>query len=309
MATGCFAQYPQQLETLKKAFSQNTPHHGWILSGPRGVGKGAFAEGFAVRLLQENLAIPDDTEYHIEQNAHPNFLRITPSTDAVQSTITVDQVRSLKAFAQKTTADGSWKVIVINSLNDLGINASNALLKILEEPQPKTIFFLIFHSGSPLLPTLRSRCTVLSFHPQISAEQNSGSLAHAIAKNRSGLLSLLETPEIQTLTDQLLDILKTPKIDYGKVYALVNSIQKAPEKFHVFSEIVLWSLNQIIQAKTQPESPFAGLFQGWNAVPLAQILKIQSDLMHLLNQQKTLNLDRRHTLLGAFFSMSSLKTL
>jgi DNA polymerase-3 subunit delta' len=62
-----------------------------------------------------------------------------------------------------TAAMSAWRVAVIDSADDLEKSAANALLKILEEPPPNTIFFLVSHAPGKLLPTIRSRCRLLHF--------------------------------------------------------------------------------------------------------------------------------------------------
>ncbi|SVD35266.1 uncharacterized protein METZ01_LOCUS388120, partial [marine metagenome] len=69
----------------------------------------------------------------------------------------------LNNFFYETTFDDLPKFIIIDSADDLNINASNSLLKILEEPKNKTYIFLISHQLSSLLPTIRSRCLKFIF--------------------------------------------------------------------------------------------------------------------------------------------------
>ena len=77
--------------------------------------------------------------------------------------ITVDQVRGLGEFMGMTAALSPWRVAVIDSMDELNREASNALLKMLEEPPANTLFFLISHAPGRLLPTIRSRCRRLDF--------------------------------------------------------------------------------------------------------------------------------------------------
>jgi DNA polymerase-3 subunit delta' len=77
--------------------------------------------------------------------------------------ISVDQVRELGEFLSLTAALSPWRVVVIDSVDDLETSGANALLKILEEPPPNTLFFLVSHAPGRLLPTIRSRCRRLDF--------------------------------------------------------------------------------------------------------------------------------------------------
>ena len=62
-----------------------------------------------------------------------------------------------------TAALSPWRVAVIDSMDELNREASNALLKMLEEPPSNTLFFLVSHAPGRLLPTIRSRCRRLDF--------------------------------------------------------------------------------------------------------------------------------------------------
>ena len=62
-----------------------------------------------------------------------------------------------------TPALSPWRVAVIDSMDESNKAGSNALLKMLEEPPPNTLFFLVSHAPGRLLPTIRSRCRLLHF--------------------------------------------------------------------------------------------------------------------------------------------------
>ncbi|HLS19108.1 MAG TPA: DNA polymerase III subunit delta', partial [Paracoccaceae bacterium] len=83
----------------------------------------------------------------------------------LRTVITVDDVRSLRRFLGLSAADGGWRVVIIDSADEMNRNAANALLKFLEEPPAATIFLLISHAPSGLLPTIRSRCRMLDLRP------------------------------------------------------------------------------------------------------------------------------------------------
>ena len=72
-------------------------------------------------------------------------------------------MRALGEFMGMTAALSSWRVAVIDSMDELNKEASNALLKMLEEPPPNSLFFLVSHAPGRLLPTIRSRCRMLHF--------------------------------------------------------------------------------------------------------------------------------------------------
>src|SRR6202041_479149 len=75
--------------------------------------------------------------------------------------INVDQAREIAEFLSLTAGEGQWRVVLVDAVDDLNTNGANAILKILEEPPPQVVLFLISHNPGRLLPTIRSRCRQL----------------------------------------------------------------------------------------------------------------------------------------------------
>lgn len=145
-------------------------HHGWILSGPKGVGKAAFALAAARELVAEpGVAQPPGD--------HPDVIVLEPlpagaddekKRDEGKSyqrkrNITVDQVRGMQQRLTTRPTLGSRRAIVVDPADELEKAAANALLKSLEEPPAGTFFLLVAHRLGRLLPTIRSRCRLLPF--------------------------------------------------------------------------------------------------------------------------------------------------
>lgn len=163
---------------LAGALSSGRLHHGWILAGPRGIGKAQFAMRAAAAMLSGS-RLTDATETHttrmIAAGSHPDFRLIErqqrdgkgeegDATD-LRRNISVDQIRALGPFLGGRASMGERKVVVIDSVDDLERAGANALLKSLEEPPAGTVFLLISHAPGRLLPTIRSRCRMLRFAP------------------------------------------------------------------------------------------------------------------------------------------------
>ena len=79
----------------------------------------------------------------------------------MKSVITIDEVRRLKGFFGLSAADGGRRVVIVDSADEMNINAANALLKVLEEPPTDTFLLLVCHQPARLLPTILSRCRTL----------------------------------------------------------------------------------------------------------------------------------------------------
>lgn len=167
-----------QAATLLAAAASGRMHHGWILAGPKGIGKGSFARALAMRLLADaagpkvegdGLAVPQDHPVRrlIEASAHPDYADLAPlEKDGVTArNISVDQVRGLGRLLQSAPSLSTRRIVVIDAADDLERGAANALLKTLEEPPADMIFLLVSHAPGRLLPTIRSRCRTLRFDP------------------------------------------------------------------------------------------------------------------------------------------------
>lgn len=168
------------VDQFASAWATRRLHHAWLLAGSKGVGKARFAHAAARRVLadaagppMEEPALETCADHRIvklvEAGSHPDmrWLERLPKEKAegLARNISVAQVRALGEFIGLTPALSPWRVVVIDSVDDLETSGANALLKILEEPPPNTIFFLVSHAPGRLLPTIRSRCRRLAFQP------------------------------------------------------------------------------------------------------------------------------------------------
>jgi DNA polymerase-3 subunit delta' len=169
------------VEQFADAWASRKLHHAWLLAGPKGVGKASFAHAAARRVLADaagppvdlpGIETPDDHPMVrlVEAGSHPDmrWLQRVENPDAkVKGTlyrnIIIKQVRALGEFMSMTAALSPWRVVVIDTLDELEPSGANALLKILEEPPANTLFFLVSHAPGRLLPTIRSRCRRLDF--------------------------------------------------------------------------------------------------------------------------------------------------
>ncbi|WP_396593317.1 DNA polymerase III subunit delta' [Brevundimonas sp. R86498] len=156
-------------------------HHAWLLCGPEGVGKATFAYRAARRLLGAAPdptrgplgARPDDAVSQlVSARSHPDLLVLERLVEGgkTKKSISVEQARDLPEFFSKSPSQATHRVAIIDTADDLNINAANALLKVLEEPPERGVLFLISHAPGRLLPTIRSRCRRLAFPPWPQAE-------------------------------------------------------------------------------------------------------------------------------------------
>lgn len=164
-------------------------HHGWLLRGPRGIGKARLALQFAMHLLGRGDGSLTASEASsvgqlIVAGSHPDIRVIRrPIDDAgkQKSEIPADSVRALSEFFSLRPAMGGWRIAIIDALDELNRFGSNALLKTLEEPPARTVLFLISHGEQLLLPTVRSRCHEV----RLSALSESETMSALIQVGRS----------------------------------------------------------------------------------------------------------------------------
>ncbi|MBI5466282.1 MAG: DNA polymerase III subunit delta' [Candidatus Kerfeldbacteria bacterium] len=152
---------------LADLFDRGTPSHAYLLAGPRSVGKTTVVR----QLLKYLLCLKSKSKEHpgdacqacrqIEAGTHPDVWWLKRAEG--KQDITIDQIRQLKGFTNLGSLAGGLRVVVMEAAEDLNPEAANALLKVLEEPLGRTVFFLISHQPSRLLPTVRSRCFVIHF--------------------------------------------------------------------------------------------------------------------------------------------------
>ena len=175
-------------ETQEKEFidcyKSEKLHHGWLITGARGIGKATLAWRLAKFILTQPIKSfnanslfseaslnhqteldeksKDSIETRILAESEPRLSVTRRSFDEkrkkFRSNIRVDEIRRLNSFFSLSVSDGGSRVAIIDCVDDLNLNAANALLKTLEEPPRDTIFFLISNNPESLLPTIRSRC-------------------------------------------------------------------------------------------------------------------------------------------------------
>ncbi len=157
----------------RAAMASPRMHHAWILAGLKGVGKGLFARAAAAELVAEagipqppadrhpDILIPE----HPPENKEEAKKREDGGAYKRKRAIPIDEIRMVQQRLITRPTLGSRRVVIIDPADDLEKNASNALLKSLEEPPAGTYFLLVTHKPGRLLPTIRSRCRVLRFDP------------------------------------------------------------------------------------------------------------------------------------------------
>ena len=162
----------------RAAMASARMHHGWIVSGIKGLGKGAFARAAARELVAEPGTAQSDSLYHpdiivldhLPANDDEEKKRADGKPYQTKRNITVDQIRRMQQRLTTRPTLGQRRVVIIDPADDMEKGAVNALLKSLEEPPVGTFFLLVSHRPGRLLATVRSRCLSLHIAPLSDAE-------------------------------------------------------------------------------------------------------------------------------------------
>jgi len=172
--------YEYYFNSFINLYQKNKLPNTILLSGPEGSGKATFAYHFINYLLShnekneysvENFTInPDNKSYkNLCNNTHSNFSLL--ENDTFGEDIKIYNVRKTLRFLEKTTYSSNTKIVLIDSADRLNVYSANALLKVLEEANNKTFFFIINNNSYKILNTIKSRCIEFKFFFTLSEKK------------------------------------------------------------------------------------------------------------------------------------------
>lgn len=322
--------------TLLQAFQSGRMHHGWLLTGPRGIGKATLAHRFARFLamngreersgsLWTNPANP--VVNRALKGSHPDLLTIARKENAegvLSKTISIDDIRALKKMLTLTSADDGWRVVVIDGAEALGTEAQNAILKVLEEPPPRTVLLLTTDQPGALRITVRSRLRRLPLDPLPDEAMDKLLLQHlpdlpltdlqqlkALAAGSIGRALDLQMSEALTSYRELLALLAAARlparayIDFCEKMARKGAEAGYSEVAALFTD---WLARVARLAATGdlgeriPGESAAGLRLA-DGLGLERSLALWDKVRLLFTQGQSLNLDRKQVLLSALLQV------
>ena len=175
-------------QTLLAAYQSGRLPHAWLIGGEPGIGKATLAYRFARFVL----AHPDPSTPAVQRAtslaldpAHPVARRIAaqaepglrtlerivnPDTNKLYTVIRVEELREVLAYFSLTGEPGTWRIAIVDTVDDLNASSANALLKVLEEPPARALLLLVSNAPGRELPTIRSRCRRLLLRPLSDSE-------------------------------------------------------------------------------------------------------------------------------------------
>ena len=228
------------LEKFVTLYENNELPNKILLSGKKGIGKSLLTEKFLYKIFNSN----NDNEL-IKKKSHPNVLNIKKNND--KKNIEIDQIREIIKFTNQSAFNNKSRFIILDDVEFLNINSSNALLKNLEEPNENVFFILIFNSEKFLIDTIKSRC--IEFKLSLSNENTRLIVNNYFNENiyeqiNSNLINYYSTPFflislINYMNEFELSVSETTVDDL-----LVNLINN---KHYIKQEFIRDNLNMIIE--------------------------------------------------------------
>ncbi len=285
---------------LMDDFASGKLAHGWLITGPQGIGKATLAHRFARHILSglapESIDAENPVYLRMAAGSHSDFLVIEPAFDTKKDEfardINVDQAREIPGFLSMTPGEGKWRVVIIDAVDQLNINGANAILKILEEPPAQTILLLISHNPGRLLPTIRSRCRLLALNSlaQEQYRQVILNVAPEISRGDANILGNLTgfSPGIAIglhelgaieLYNKMVELLLTlPDLNLQKTLSFAESISSGSQhaNWKLFTRLMLSLMQRVVyhgsgvevEAVTDKESQLLAKLADMHPVPV-----------------------------------------
>jgi DNA polymerase III subunit delta' len=322
--------------------------HALLICGPWGIGKSTMAFRIARRLLQrtslgrrpsnltQNEVLPpihrplqfrekeDETARWIASGTHPDLLIIERGIyekgGRAPSEIVIGDVRKIGGFLTSSPALGGWRVVIIDSADEMNRNAANALLKVLEEPTTRSLLILVAHQPGLIPATVRSRCRKLLLRPlsdDVLRELAAGGGLDLTVEDLTVLIELAEGSIGRMLHLANHEGLVACRFfraffqalsssDKPTLLALVANkrLGSDEEGFRVALHILFWWLRRIARA-CMAKSPTMSIFPGLDCeewVPTGRLsvaaaldhwLKVWEKTYYLVAQVDAGNLDRK----------------
>jgi DNA polymerase-3 subunit delta' len=225
--------------------------------------------------------------------------------------IRAEDVRRAIHIFQQASGAGGYRICVVDAAEDLNRTSANALLKLIEEPPPRSLFLIIAHRPGLVLPTLRSRCRRLLLKPLTEAEvvavvatlgepwsdADRAAIAQAAALAMGSVpaaLRFLGAPERQARIGRLLADL--PSVDWRAVHELADSVASRDNAADY--EMMMVAIVDWIDAVLRREA-------GRGAARLAPLAEVWEKAAEAARETEVLNLDKRPLILSIFAELAT----
>ncbi len=316
--------------SLLEAYRSGRLPQAVILGGREGIGKATLAW----RLARFIFAHPDSASAAVREAvdlgvpaSHPVFSRVATLAQADLAVlrrewndktkkhfteIRVDDVRKAIGLFQFSAGAGGWRICIVDCAEDMNRSGANALLKMVEEPPPRSLFIVVSHKPAYILPTIRSRSRLFHMQPLAQNEvaqavtalggpwgEFGAEIAAAASRAQGSVrqaLRLLDSDRL-ALAERLDKILNNlPRVDWRGVHALADSASKAAavDEFEALYTGVFDWLDDKVRSQA-----------GDGAARLAPLAQVWEKLSQAVRDTEALNLDKRTLILTMFSDLSA----
>jgi DNA polymerase-3 subunit delta' len=244
---------------LAQHIRKGSVRHAYLITGPANVGRRSLAIRFAQAL---NCITPVQPGYpccscttckRIERMVYPDLTIV--AAEQVGGVLQVEAIRELIHTLALAPYEAGYRIALLLRFEEAHPSAQNALLKTLEEPNPKVILFLTAESPQSVLPTIVSRCEVIRLRPVAVEELQKGLIntrnipleqaqlfAHLSGGRPGYALRLLEEPELldqhRTWIEEIWRLVKTNRVER---FGYIQSLTKEFNKETIRSMLLVWS--------------------------------------------------------------------
>ena len=274
---------------LSKLYLDNKFPNKILLSGEKGIGKSTLAYHLINFILSEdeefsydmkNLKIdPENKSFKLLQNkSNPNFKLIDVNEE--KKMIDINQIRNLILDLNKSSFNDNARLVLIDNIELLNINAVNALLKILEEPNDN-INFILINNNKRILPTLKSRC--LNFKIQLTTNQVFDVTNKILLDNYKNLIN-----------DEILNNYNTP----GEILRLINFAKN--NEIDLKQTTLIQLINKIMMDKNYKKDNYTKqliyslieiYFRNNTSIKNVKLTNVYNYFLKKINDTKIYNLD------------------
>lgn len=246
MDNDCLVGHKDTLQTFMDAWNgrdEHPIHPVWMLCGPRGIGKATLAYKIAKQVYGN---VGDffiiDLPHNIDDRGN-----LKPDAKA----ISVNTVRNMIEKMQMSSMSGQWRVILIDAVDELTVAAENAILKLLEEPPQQTLFLLVTHQLSNVLPTVRSRARVEKMHPltmlelqelciRFMPDEEISTEILKLSNGSFGKIANLKATGGDLIYEELLDILQNKHSNASDMMNVAEKIATSPALYGIVLDAIAY---------------------------------------------------------------------
>ncbi|PIR32125.1 MAG: hypothetical protein COV36_05135 [Alphaproteobacteria bacterium CG11_big_fil_rev_8_21_14_0_20_44_7] len=287
--------------------------HSFLLEGKRGIGK----SGLAMKFAEETLG----NKERVRQGSHSDFLLVERKFDEKSGKkkrdILVDDARKVANFLSLTPAESDYRVVIIDSADELNNQAANSVLKIVEEPPKRSIVILLSHGGH-VLPTIRSRCVSIRLKALgdkemesilsniLDASTSDIELLKLVAEGSPGIARNIYDGDGLWILHELVEIIDGfPEFNYPRTNKFAERIVKNEEGWRIFNYIFDWVLTKSAKsAATGKALSLDGYDLTRNLSNLAKLLSFEGEWRNVSRETSVFNLDNKQVIVNILHKLS-----